>query len=210
MAKTFIIQHAESGDFDYSEYASTEAAWDAEKCEIWVKTATEEGVKTLVECRKEFISSLRTYSEQDVAQAHKEGYKWPEALGLLKTKARFTEFDNTIRVCDIADRIDLLLGMEQRDEAETEDILELLYLLELMDEIKTDGDYEWRGDTYPTILIRHSHFKDYAQELAEDRGMLENASSWPLTCIDWEQAARELQYDYSRVDFRGVTYYFFC
>lgn len=209
MAKTFIIQHTETGDFDYSEYTDPDAAWDAEKSADWVQTSLEEGIKTLEECRKEFISSLRTYSEQEVAQAHKEGYKWPEALGLLNTKARFTEFSSTIQVCDIADRVDLLLDMEQRDEAETEDILELLYLLELMDGIKmTGGDYEWRGDTYPTILIGHSYFKDYAMSLAEDSGMLENMGMWPLTCIDWDQAAFELGTDYSRVDFRGVTFLF--
>jgi hypothetical protein len=30
---------------------------------------------------------------------------------------------------------------------------------------------------------------------------------WPFTCIDWEQAASELQMDYSAVDFDGVIYW---
>lgn len=55
-------------------------------------------------------------------------------------------------------------------------------------------------------LIRDSYFKDYAQELADDCG--EPApTSWPYTCIDWDQAARELQMDYTSVDFAGVTYW---
>jgi hypothetical protein len=56
-------------------------------------------------------------------------------------------------------------------------------------------------------LIRDSYFKEYAMELAEDLGAIDNNASWPMTCIDWEQAARELQMDYTAVDFDGVTYW---
>ena len=56
-------------------------------------------------------------------------------------------------------------------------------------------------------LIRDSYFKDYAMELADDIGAIDNNASWPLTCIDWDQAARELQMGYSAVDFDGVTYW---
>lgn len=64
---------------------------------------------------------------------------------------------------------------------------------------------DWQhGET----LIRDSYFKDYAMELAEDCGDVKwSELRWPLTCIDWDQAARELQYDYSAVDFDGVTYW---
>ena len=61
--------------------------------------------------------------------------------------------------------------------------------------------------THGETLIRDSYFKDYAMELADDIGAIDNNASWPLTCIDWDQAARELQYDYSPVDFGGVTYW---
>lgn len=39
----------------------------------------------------------------------------------------------------------------------------------------------------------------FAQEQAESMGELPQAgqSHWPLYCIDWEYAARELMYDYS-------------
>ena len=57
-------------------------------------------------------------------------------------------------------------------------------------------------------LIRDSYFRDYAQELAEECGDIDFSKlSWPLTCIDWEQAARELRMDYTSVDFDGVTYW---
>ncbi len=35
--------------------------------------------------------------------------------------------------------------------------------------------------------------EDYAQQLAEDTGMITGTESWPLTCIDWAQAWRELE-----------------
>jgi hypothetical protein len=37
--------------------------------------------------------------------------------------------------------------------------------------------------------------------------MIPDNLSWPLTCIDWERAARELAYDYSSVSFDGTDYY---
>lgn len=36
---------------------------------------------------------------------------------------------------------------------------------------------------------------DYAQELAEDTGAVPDELRWPLYCIDWERAARELSFD---------------
>lgn len=56
-------------------------------------------------------------------------------------------------------------------------------------------------------LIRDSHFEDYAQELADDIGAIPADARWPTTCIDWKQAARELQMDYTSAEFDGVTYW---
>jgi hypothetical protein len=56
-------------------------------------------------------------------------------------------------------------------------------------------------------MIRDSYFKEYAQEFAEDIGAINKNASWPNTCIDWDQAARELQMDYTSVNFDGVTYW---
>ena len=69
------------------------------------------------------------------------------------------------------------------------------------------GDEQWRGDWYPLTLIRDSYFRNYAEELADDCGMIPKDAKWPLNCIDWEHAARELRYDYSGVDIDGVTYW---
>jgi NAD(P)-dependent dehydrogenase (short-subunit alcohol dehydrogenase family) len=46
-----------------------------------------------------------------------------------------------------------------------------------------------------------------AQQLAEDIGAISREDKWPLNCIDWAEAARELQVDYSSVTFGGVDYW---
>lgn len=69
-----------------------------------------------------------------------------------------------------------------------------------------EGSDSWEdGET----LVRETYFKDYAQELADDlHGERMAKNEWPFSCIDWEKAARELQYDYTGADWDGVTYYF--
>ena len=67
-----------------------------------------------------------------------------------------------------------------------------------------EGSPDWR---YGETLIRDSYFRDYAEQLADDIGAIDRNAGWPCTCIDWDQAARELQMDYTAVDFDGVTYW---
>lgn len=57
-------------------------------------------------------------------------------------------------------------------------------------------------------LIADSYFETYAREFAEDIGAISGDERWPATCIDWEKAASELQYDYSSIDFDGETYWY--
>lgn len=69
-----------------------------------------------------------------------------------------------------------------------------------------EGSSSWEdGET----LVRESYFEEYAEELASDVSDYDPRTvRWPYTCIDWEQAARELQHDYTGADFDGVTYYY--
>lgn len=91
---------------------------------------------------------------------------------------------------------------------ESDEGLEYEVLGSLLRELKGNGgDEQWRGDWYPITLIRDSYFKEYAQEIAEDCDMINSSLAWPYTCIDWEQAAKELQGDYTSIDFDGVTYW---
>jgi hypothetical protein len=69
---------------------------------------------------------------------------------------------------------------------------------------EASGSPDW---IHGEALIRDSYFKEYAQELAEDCDMIPAGLSWPLNCIDWDFAARELQNDYFTVEFDGITYW---
>lgn len=50
----------------------------------------------------------------------------------------------------------------------------------------------------------YSSDEEFAQEQAEETGMLDRDNHWPNNCIDWKQAAYELMMDYSEQD----GYYF--
>lgn len=92
-----------------------------------------------------------------------------------------------------------------RDEWSDENQEDYKALLRMVDEI--DG---YSGDSAKdgVTLIRDSYFETYCQEFAEDIGAINKDSSWPNNCIDWEKAARELQMDYTSLEFDGVTYWF--
>jgi hypothetical protein len=64
---------------------------------------------------------------------------------------------------------------------------------------------QWIGENEEPTMIAESYFKEYAQELADDLGLID-AAVWPLTCIDWEHAAKELRYDYTGVTYDGTDY----
>lgn len=44
---------------------------------------------------------------------------------------------------------------------------------------------------------RYRNDAEFAQDLADQLGSIDVNVSWPYTCIDWEQAAHEIMYDYS-------------
>ena len=108
-----------------------------------------------------------------------------------------TNREDIIDSRDVIARIDALEGTEDEDEQ-----AELAALKALAEE--GEGSPDW---TFGETLIRDSYFQRYAQELAEDCGMLKDSNEWPGRCIDWEQAADELKQDYMEVDFDGVTYW---
>lgn len=114
-----------------------------------------------------------------------------------------SEISNTDDIIDSRDviaRIGELEALAARDEDEEAELTALLALQEEAEPYAAD----WRhGET----LIRDSYFRTYAEELANDIGAINSDQSWPNNCIDWERAARELQVDYTAVDFNGVTYW---
>lgn len=116
-------------------------------------------------------------------------------------------------LADVIDSRDIIARIEELGEKEytadeptmyrEEDEKELAMLKELA---KQGEDYadDWE---FGALLIRESYFEDYARELAEDIGAIPDYMKWPCNCIDWEQASRELQIDYTVLDFDGVTYF---
>ena len=62
---------------------------------------------------------------------------------------------------------------------------------------------DWR---HGESMIPESEFEDYARELAEEIGGMDDAK-WPFTCIDWEKAADELKQAYTPVSYQGEDYF---
>ena len=103
---------------------------------------------------------------------------------------------------DMIDSRDVIKAIE--DLTDSGEDAELLAQLVEMEKDAEAYSFDWR---YGAALIRDSYFTEYARDLAEDYGMIAKGAAWPSNCIDWEQAARDLQMDYALVDFAGVDYW---
>ena len=111
-----------------------------------------------------------------------------------------SNFKDLIDSRDVIERIDDLETDEDRTTSEDEELAALKALASEASDYA--ADWEYGG-----ALIRGSYFEKYAQDLAEDVGAIDRDAAWPTSCIDWGQAARELQMDYTCVDFDGVEYW---
>lgn len=124
-----------------------------------------------------------------------------------------TEFTDILGdVFDIRDviaRFEALVAIKDTEEFSDEEKTELDDMTAFLDEVKgTGGDEQWAGDWYPVTFIRESHFKDYAEELAEEIGAIKRDMGWPYQYIDWDAASEALKQDYSSVDINGDTYWY--
>ena len=81
--------------------------------------------------------------------------------------------------------------------------IELADLIDFEAQLRPYGDYE-TGE----VLIYDGYFEEYARDLAYDiHGASLEIQVWPLDCIDWAQAARELQSEYTSAEINGYTYW---
>ena len=113
-----------------------------------------------------------------------------------------SNWDDVIDSRDVTERIAELDELTH-DEITVEDRAEL----DMLRSLASEGEQASEDWPHGATLIRDSYFVTYAQELAEDIGAIDESARWPATCIDWEQAAGELQMDYTSVEFDGVTYW---
>ena len=111
--------------------------------------------------------------------------------------------DDVLDSREIVERLAELAEAEDAGELDECEPAELA-LLRRVDAEGRDYCEDWE---YGVTLVRDSYFQDYAMELADDLGMLPKEHTWPISCIDWEQAARELRMDYTSIEAGGVTWW---
>lgn len=76
--------------------------------------------------------------------------------------------------------------------------------LEELETLENEISEFMHGET----MIPENDFEDYAREMAEGiHGKAVREAAWPFTCIDWTEAAEQLQQDYSTVEYQGKSYY---
>lgn len=115
------------------------------------------------------------------------------------------EISNYDDIIDSREIIERIAEIEADGDRTEDDDQELATLRALAEEGESMADWQ-----YGATLIRDSYFVQYAQELADDLGIINSnatAGQWPLYHIDWEAAADELKQDYTEIDFDGVTYW---
>lgn len=66
------------------------------------------------------------------------------------------------------------------------------------------GEELWES----AYLISDNDFTEYAQDEAEEVGLIAKDNHWPANHVDWEAAAHELKQDYSSVEFQNTTYWY--
>lgn len=84
-----------------------------------------------------------------------------------------------------------------------EDYAAELQILKSLAEEGSNASPDWG---HGEALIRESYWVDYVQELCEDIGDIPKNLPHYIV-IDWEKTAENIAYDYSQVNFWGVTYY---
>ena len=118
--------------------------------------------------------------------------------------------DNTDELIDSRDVIErmqeLLDAIEDNDTSfDDTECYEHCHELRLLGELGDDAtDYadDWEDGV---VLVRDSFWTEWAQQDAED--IYELPTEGPASYIDWEAYARDLQMDYTGVEFDGVTYW---
>lgn len=113
---------------------------------------------------------------------------------------------------DVIDSRDVIARIEELHDIATDETLDQnerthanneLGVLQAFADAAEGYAEDWQ---YGATLIRDSYFTDYAQELCEDIGDVPKDLPHYIE-IDWTATARNIQADYTSVEFDGVTYW---
>jgi hypothetical protein len=108
-----------------------------------------------------------------------------------------------IRSTNIIARIGVLERMESRTIDESRELASLKYLAQQGSQLSDLWADKWCNGV---TLFADSYFVVHAQNIASKETDC-TVNQWPLNCVDWQKAARELQAGYFRVNFDGVAYW---
>ncbi len=103
------------------------------------------------------------------------------------------------RIEDLESPYDAENGLDNISDDEKDELLALKCLAE-----EAEDCCDWVDDV---TLIHDNYFTRYAEQYAENIGTVGSADQWPVSHIDWEAAASDLQTDFSSVDYDGATYW---
>jgi len=100
------------------------------------------------------------------------------------------------------DKISAQAGLDNWDASESGVNFKLLTAL--MDELNGNGgDEQFRGDWFPSHLIRYSYFEDYTDEMLEDCGDIpKDLPCYLSITVDYTALAM----DYISVEINGIEY----
>ena len=102
---------------------------------------------------------------------------------------------------DLEDELEWFL---EEDGENTEEDFDYIDKIKELREAKEEMGITWDNGVY---LVEENDFKEFAEEFAEGLYGF-NSSDWPFCCINWDEAAGELESDYSVIEIDDATYYY--
>lgn len=152
------------------------------------------------ECGTELEIEVTPTTEQDIIDAIIEEAE-SQDLELDESNITIDE-DNVTHWGELEDYEDYLdlETVYAINDANIDDYLELDIVLAYADNVGIN----YISDVGEAYQGQYNSDEDFAEDMAEQIGAVDKNAAWPNNCIDWEQAAQELMYDY----FESNGYYF--
>jgi len=140
------------------------------------------------------INLWKNYHLKDISNLGENVFFWPNFEGHLK--GVIEEIEEKEKEKEKAPRETIEKKMEEFDIDEGMKDACVAYL-------KITGENDLR-DFEESYQGEYKNNEDFAQEIAEELGEIDNNAKWPHNCIYWKHAAQELMNNYSEQD----GYYF--